>query len=100
MWSINVGDFSSCVCGVCDCLHKTQAQRSSESVLVLHEIMFNYMYDIEQIVWRTSKWKRTMHIRWSIKELLLISRIWNNAVHMELYFKEIAISISCIIQHF
>ena len=23
VWSISVGDFSSCVCGVCDCLHKT-----------------------------------------------------------------------------
>ena len=74
VWSISVGDFSSCVCGVCDCLHKTSAQRYSECVLVLHEIMFHY--DIEQIIWRTSKWKRTMHIRWSIKELLLISRIW------------------------
>ena len=61
MWSISVGDFSSCVCDVCDCLHKTSAQRYSECVLVLHEIMFHY--DIEQIIWRTSKWKRTMHIR-------------------------------------
>ena len=87
MWSISVGDFNSCVCGVCDCLHKTQAQRYSECVLALHETMFHY--DIEQIIWRTSKWKRTMHIRWSIKELLLISRIWNNAVHMEWYFKDI-----------
>ena len=43
MWSISVGDFNSCVCGVCDCLHKTQAQRYSECVLALHEIMFRYL---------------------------------------------------------
>ena len=41
VWSISVGDFSSCVCGVCDCLHKTQAQRYSECVFALHE-MFHY----------------------------------------------------------
>ena len=46
MWSISVGDFNSCVCGVCDCLHKTQAQRYSECVLALHEIMLHC--DIEQ----------------------------------------------------
>ena len=40
MWSISVGDFNSCGCGVCDCLHKTQAQRYSECVFALHEIMF------------------------------------------------------------
>ena len=28
--------------------------------------------------------------QWSLKELLLISRIWNNAVHMEWYFKDIS----------
>ena len=48
VWSISVGDFSSCVCGVCDCLHKHQAQRYTECVLALHEIMFHH--DIEQII--------------------------------------------------